>query len=137
MRVRVILGVVAVCGVVVCGVIACGNAVGTDGCQAIEHARCKWIVQCYGDAAGGNYGLPTPRSGQTTSSSPVDDCMRYYDDACMHGMVTNVPPTTDEVSACVGATNSATDCTIVTNPETADACAFLTYDAGLDADGGG
>jgi len=60
--------------------------------------------------------------------------MRYYDDACLHGMVTNVPPTTDEVSACVGAINSATDCTIVTNPETADACAFLLYDAGSDAD---
>lgn len=136
MRVRVIFGVALVCGVVVCGVIACGNAVGTDACQTIEHARCKWIVQCYGDAAGGNYGLPTPRSGQTTTSTPVDDCMRYYDDACMHGMVTNVPPTDNEVSTCVAAINGATDCTIVTNPESADACAFLTFDAGVDADGG-
>src|SRR6478735_2391765 len=50
-RAHVILGVVAVCGVVVCGVIACGNAVGTDACQSIEHARCKWIVQCYADAS--------------------------------------------------------------------------------------
>ena len=137
MRVRVILGVIAVCGVVVCGVIACGNAVGTDACQTIEHARCKWIVQCYGDAAGGNYGLPTPRSGQTTTSSAVDDCMRYYDDACMHGMVTNVPPTDNEVSTCVAAINGATDCTIILNPETSAACTFLTFDAGVDADGGG
>jgi len=134
-RAHVILGVVAVCGVVVCGVIACGNAVGTDACQSIEHARCKWIVQCYADAA--NYGLPTPRSGQTTTSTPVDDCMRYYDDACMHGMVTNVPPSANDVNACVAAINAATDCTIVLNPETSPACVFLTYDAGLDADGGG
>ena len=135
MHARVILGVSAVVAVVVSGVIACGQAaVSTDGCQSIEHARCKWIVQCFADAANGNYGLPTPRSGQTTSSSPVDDCMRYYDDACLHGMVTNVQPTTDQVNACVGAINTATDCTIVANPETADACAFLTYDAGLDAD---
>lgn len=136
MRARVIFGVVAVCGVVVCGVIACGNAVGTDACQTIEHARCKWIVQCYGDAAGGNYGLPTPRSGQTTTSTPVDDCMRFYDDACLHGMVTNVPPTDNEVKTCVDAIDNATDCTIIKNPETSAACTFLTFDAGVDADGG-
>ena len=135
MRVRVLLGVGAIVGGVFCGVIACGNAVGTDACQSIEHARCQWIVQCFGDAAGGNYGLPTPRSGQTTTSSAVDDCNRYYDDACLHGMVTNVPPSTTDVSACVQAIQTATDCTIVLNPETAPACVFLTYDAGTDADG--
>jgi hypothetical protein len=134
MRVRVLLGVAAVVGTVVCGVIACENAVGSDACVSIEHARCKWIVQCFADAAGGNYGLPTPRSGQTTTSSPVDDCMRFYDDACLHGMVTNVAPTSDEVTTCVNTINTATDCTIVTNPETTDACAFLAFDAGTDAD---
>ena len=112
--------------------LACGQtAIGTDACTSIEHARCQWIVQCFADAA--NYGLPT-RQSDSDAASPVDDCVRYYNDACLHGLVTNVAPSTDQVSACVGAINNATDCTIVYNPETADACAFLLNDAGLDAD---
>jgi hypothetical protein len=127
---RYLIAALVTCAAVVSGVMACGQGpVGADACQTIEHARCKWIVQCYGDAA--NYGLPTRRS---ESTSPVDDCFRFYDDACQHGMVTNVPPTANEVNACVSAINGATDCTIVQNPETSDACAFLTFDAGLDAD---
>jgi len=110
---------------------ACSSATGIDACQQIEQARCYWIEQCESDA--GNFGLPTRRSDST---SPVDDCFRFYSDACQHGLVTNVPPTSDQVSACVAAINAATDCTIVQNPETADACAWLTvYDAGPDADG--
>jgi hypothetical protein len=130
-RARVLLAVAASAAVVVSSIIACGNAVATDACQTIEHARCKWIVQCYADAA--NYGLPTPRSGQTQTSSPVDDCMRYYDDACLHGMVTNVQPAKTDVDTCVAAINAATDCTIVMNPESSDACTFLTADAGIDS----
>ncbi len=135
MRGRVLLGVLAVGAVVVSAVVACGNAVGVDACQSIEHARCKWVVQCY-DA--GNYGLPTPRKDNApnsgTTESPVDDCIRYYDDACLHGLVSNVEPTTDQVNTCVAAINAATDCTIVQAPETTTACAFLTYDAGTDGD---
>ena len=33
----------------------------------IEHARCKWIVQCYGDAS--NYGLPTPRKDKDNAQN--------------------------------------------------------------------
>ncbi len=126
---RVIFAITLAASAVVGGVIACGQgAVGTDACNQIEQARCKWIEQCFADAA--NYGLPTRRSDST---SPVDDCDRYYKDACQHGLVTNVAPTTDQVNACVGAINAATDCTVVANPETADACAFLLiYDAGPD-----
>jgi len=111
--------------------LACGQAAnGTDACTSIEHARCNWIEACF-DA--GNYGLPTRRSDET---SPVDDCNRFYNDACLHGLVTSVAVSAAEVTACVTAINNATDCTIVTNPETADACAFLVpSDAGLDADG--
>jgi hypothetical protein len=114
-------------------VLACGQAaVGVDSCTTIEHARCQWIVQCFGDAA--NYGLPTRRS-DSDSSSPVDDCDRFYNDACLHGLVTTVQPSSSAVAECVTAINNATDCTIVYNPETADACAFLIpSDAG---DGGG
>jgi len=121
------LGAVAAAGVIA---MACTQAVGTDACKQIEQARCYWIEQCFADA-GPTYGLPvSPSNGM----SPVDECFRYYDDACGHGLVTNVQPTSDEVNACVKAINAATDCTIVQAPETSDACAFLTYDAGTDAD---
>ena len=132
MRARLLLGFAAVATTGVGALLACGQtAVGTDACQQIEHARCYWIEQCYADAA--NYGLPTRRSDST---SPVDDCFRYYDDACQHGLVTPVAPTKDEVATCVGAINSATDCNSVEAPETADACAFLLAEGGADADAG-
>jgi len=128
-RVFFVLGIAAPLGVAMA--VACGQgAVGVDACNQIERARCQWIEQCFGDA-GPYYGLPTPRSN---SASYVDDCIRYYQDACLHGLVSNVQPSTGQVSECVAAINSATDCTIVANPETADACAFLLdYDAS-DAD---
>lgn len=127
---RVIFALALGASAVIGGVIACGQgAVGTDACNQVEHARCKWIEQCFADAA--NYGLPTRRS---ESTSPVDDCDRFYNDACLHGLVSNVAPTDTQVSTCVAAINAATDCTIVANPETSDACAFLlVYDAGPDA----
>ncbi len=132
---RLIFGALVATSIAASAIIACGNAVGVDACQQIEHARCKWIVQCYADAA--NYGLPTPRKDNAQNSgitsTPVDDCMRYYDDACLHGLVTNVQPTTTQVDTCVSAINAATDCNIVQAPETTDACAFLAFDAGTDA----
>lgn len=132
MRRRVLIVLALSASAVVGGVFACGQgAVGIDACNQIETARCQWIEQCFGGDGSAFYGLPTPRSDQ---ASYVDDCTRYYKDACLHGLVSNVQPTTTQVSECVTAINSATDCTIVTNPETADACAFLLdYDAG-DAD---
>jgi len=111
-------------------VFACGQgAVGVDACMQIQQARCGWVVAC-------NISLPTRRSDST---SPVDDCIRYYDDQCLHGLVTTVAPDKNQVTACVDAINAATDCTIVNSPETADACAFLIpVDAGVvqDADAG-
>jgi hypothetical protein len=132
MRRGVLVFLVATILAVACA-IACGqSAVGVDACTSIEHARCQWIVQCFADAA--NYGLPTRRS-DSDGASPVDDCYRYYDDACLHGLVTSVSPVSSAVSACVTAINNATDCKIIYNPETADACAFLyPSDAGSDAD---
>ncbi len=111
--------------------LACGQgATGVDACTSIEHARCNWIEACFAEA-GPNYGLPTPRSN---GASPVDDCNRYYNDACLHGLVTTTTPSTTAVNGCVSAILAATDCTIVMNPETSDACAFLLYDAGTDGD---
>lgn len=113
--------------------VACGQAAnGVDACTSIEHARCNWIVACYADSGLPNYGLPTPISN---SDSPVDECYRFYDDACLHGLVTSITPTSAQVGSCVQAINMATDCNIVMNPEGADACAFLIpSDAGTDSD---
>ncbi len=116
-------------------VFACGQgAVGVDACMQIEQARCSWVVAC-------NIQLPTRRS-DSDASSPVDDCIRYYDDQCLHGLVTTVAPDKTQVQACVDAINAATSCDIVDSPENADACAFLipidsgVVDAGADADAG-
>ena len=130
---RVFLALCA-CAFAVAFALACGqSAVGIDACTSIEHARCQWIVQCYPDAA--EYGLPTRRS-ESDASSPVDDCFRYYNDACLHGLVTTVQPASSAVTDCVNAIDNATDCNIVWHPETADACAFLLADAGDAGDGG-
>jgi hypothetical protein len=115
--------------------LACGQAAnGVDTCTSIEHARCNWIEACFGESGTPPqyYGLPTPASN---SADPVDQCYRFYDDACLHGLVTTLVPTSGEVSACVQAINNATDCNIVYNPDTADACAWLIpSDAGVDSD---
>ena len=129
---RRVLFVLLAAATAVAFALACGqSAVGVDACTSIEHARCQWIVQCYADAA--EYGLPTRRS-ESDASSPVDDCYRYYNDACLHGLVTNVQPASTAVDQCVAAINSATDCNIVWNPQNADACAFLLVE---DAGDGG
>jgi hypothetical protein len=116
--------------------LACGQAAnGVDACTSIEHARCNWIVQCFADSGLPNYGLPTPTSNFGPNGlGAVDECYRFYDDACLHGLVTTITPTDTQVGSCVMAINSATDCNIVFNPGEADACAFLTADAGSDAD---
>lgn len=132
MGTRLVVVLVAL-GVALAFAFACGQAaVGVDACNQIEHARCQWIVQCYPDAT--DFGLPTRRS-ESDASSPVDDCYRYYNDACQHGLVTTVAPASSQVSLCVSAINAATDCNIIYHPETADACAFLIpSDAGTDGD---
>lgn len=108
--------------------VACGpSPVGVDTCRKIEAARCVW-----GPACGFDLSRPTRRSDST---SPVDDCIRYYDDACLHGLVAASDPGPTAADACVRAINAG-DCAIVRNPETASACAFLASapaDSGADA----
>ncbi len=128
---RVVLVGLALGSAAAGAVFACGaSAVGVDACDKIERARCGWVVAC----AEAGISLPVRRS---ESTSPVDDCYRYYADECLHGLVTTVAPTDDQVKACVNAIDNATDCTIVLSPETSDACAFLIPpDASPDADAG-
>ena len=95
---------------------ACGNdAVAVEKCRTIEHARCRWAKAC-----GVNLDMPVRRS---KSTSPVDDCYRYYDDACLHGLPV-AEPGSAEVQACVDAIDQG-DCNTILRPETNDACKWL------------
>jgi len=106
---------------------ACGtDAVAVETCKKIEHTRCTWALAC-----GVNLNVPVRRS---KSTSPVDDCFRYYDDACLHGLPV-ADPGDAAVQACVAAINAG-DCNVVLRPEIAPECAWLIPppDAGADAD---
>jgi hypothetical protein len=102
----------------------CGNdAVGVDACRSIENERCRWVVACNIDVG--------PRRADSTS--PVDDCMRYYRDECLHGLtLATSEPSGTQTQACVDAIHAATSCDIVNTPESDPACAFLKP----NADGG-
>lgn len=104
----------------------CGNdAVGVEACRSIEAERCRWVVACNIDVG--------PRRDDSTS--PVDDCVRYYRDECLHGLtLATTEPSDTQTQACVDAIHAATSCDIVVTPESSPACAFLkpTADAAVD-----
>jgi hypothetical protein len=105
---------------------ACGtDPVGVETCRKIEYARCENAKSCGIDISS----QPVHRRDGTTpdlqDQQDVGACKRYYDDACLHGLVTTTDPGAVQAQACVDAINSATDCAIVKNPEKAPACAFL------------
>lgn len=107
---------------------ACGNdAVGVEACRQIEEARCKRGPQC-----GIDMSIPVHRG---TPSHDVDACIRYYRDACLHGLATDKEPGAVQVQACIDAINTP-DCTVVKNPETSPACAFLIPPVETPADSG-
>jgi hypothetical protein len=110
----------------------CGtDAVDVDGCRQIEEARCRQAPAC-------GIALDTPNF---TSGTDVDACVRYYDDACLHGLAVN-DPGPSAVSACVAAieadTKAKDGCIVVRAPQTdVVACGWLqpapTNDAAADA----
>jgi hypothetical protein len=57
-----------------------------------------------------------------TAGTDVDACIRFYDDACLHGLDVSDPGPAS-VQACVNAIQ--TKCTVVAKPETDPACAWL------------
>jgi len=69
----------------------CGTSpVGVGACKQIEEARCRRAPAC---------GLST-QPPYSTNGSDVDECIRFYDVACLHGLA--VPdPGSEAVSACV------------------------------------
>lgn len=124
-----ILGLaLAACGTLVL-VVACGtDASGIDGCRQIETARCQRAASCGVDLSGIAY-------VGSSASDAIDGCVRYYHEACLHGLVVTDPGGT-KIQACVKAVNTGT-CDVVKAPETAADCAWLippVVDAGSDAD---
>jgi hypothetical protein len=104
---------------------ACGtDPVGVESCRAIETARCENARSC-----GIDLSKPVHRRDGTDpekqAQQDVGACKRFYEDQCLHGLVTTVDPGAIQTQACVDAINSATDCEIVKSPEKSPACAFL------------
>ncbi len=68
----------------------------------------------------------------------VDSCIRFYDDACKHGLASKANPSTTDVTACVKAINVGA-CSVVVAPESDPACKFLIPivepDTGTGTDG--
>lgn len=100
--------------------VACGtDPVGVDSCRAIESARCENANSCGID-------LSKPVHRGDSPSLDVGACKRYYEDACLHGLVATEDPGSVKVQDCVNVINDpATSCDIVRNPEKHPACAFL------------
>lgn len=111
MRLAVALAV----GGAIAAAVACGtDAVGVESCRQIEEARCRKAPACP------DISLAQPLH---PDKNDVNACIRYYDDACQHGLVA-ADPGGPAVNKCVDAINAG-DCTIVEHPENADACKWL------------
>jgi hypothetical protein len=119
-------------------IAACGtDAVGVDACRQIEEARCRRAPVCCGVYPQCGIDLTSPLH----SDDDVTACIRFYDDACQHGLVNTQDPGSVAVKQCVAAINAA-DCTTlegqtyVLHPELEPSCSFLTpnpVDAGIDS----
>ncbi len=121
----------------VVGATACGtDAVGVEACREVERARCRRAPSC-----GIDLSRPVHRDAPERD---VTECVRFYEDACLHGLANPVDPGTIAVQACVQTIKTA-DCEIVKAPETHPSCAFLIppaepppapppVDAGADGD---
>jgi hypothetical protein len=104
---------------------ACGTEpVGVDACRQIEGARCENAKSC-----GIDHSKPVHRrdgdNPDKQAQQDVGACKRFYDDACLHGLVTTEDPGAIKTQACVDAINNATDCDIVKSPEKSPSCSFL------------
>lgn len=121
-------------------VLACGTeAKGVDACKRIERIRCESAAACGID-------LSRPVHRGDSPSADVGACIRYYDDACLHGIASGVEPGNVAVDECVKAIETGS-CDVVRAPETSPACAFLVpapppapppaVDAAAPSDAGG
>lgn len=111
---------VTLAGVAIAAAMACGtDPVGVESCRKIEIARCENANACGID-------LSKPVHRGDTPSLDVGACKRYYEDACLHGLVIAEDPGAVVVDACVEAINDpANGCEVVKAPETHPKCSFL------------
>jgi len=111
-------------------IFACTDANDVAGCRELEDARCERAVSCGID-------LEYPLHTGDTAADAVTSCKLFYEDACLHGLVTSInlsaAPNTGDLAACYSAIVSG-DCDYVVNPQLAPGCAWLNPpDAGIDA----
>jgi hypothetical protein len=115
-----LLGLLALATLVGAAGGGCGtDAVGVQTCRQIEEARCRRAPAC---------AIPL-EPPYHTSGGDVDECIRFYDDACLHGLTNGDSPSQTELNACLAAINgrgpSGDDCSVVSDPATASACSWL------------
>jgi hypothetical protein len=108
------------------GSYGCGtDAIGVDACRQIQQARCRQAPSC---------GIQPPYH---TSGTDLDACIRYYNDACLHGLPISTDPGPQSVNACVDAINRAPQvdggCSIVVAPQLAGECSWLTPPSMVDS----
>jgi len=105
---------------------ACGtDAVGVEACRDLETLRCEQAAGC-----GFDLGVPRHRDKR-----PIEGCVAHYRDACLHGLVSRVEPSSVQLKACMDAIRTGS-CDVVKTPEKDPACAFLVpveTDAGAPA----
>ena len=113
------LSIAALALTAVVAAVACGTEpVGVETCRKIEFARCEYAQAC-------DIKLDQPVSRATTDSKRVGECKRFYEDACLHGLVISQDPGAQVAQACVDAINTTPGCDIVRSPESHPACSFL------------
>jgi hypothetical protein len=133
-RVYVRAVVAAVVALGLAGAFACGtDPVGVETCRKIEDARCENAKSCGVDITSQPVHRRDGKTPDLQAEQDVGACKRYYEDACLHGLVTTTDPGAVQAQACVDAINNATDCAIIVNPEKAPACAFLLPPAAAPA----
>ena len=107
----------------------CGtDAYGVGECKQIEEARCRAAAKC-----------PEIPLGNVVhaSGTDVDACIRFYDVACLHGLVSGSDPGPAAVSACVAAISdhpcAKGEPNLVASPEKDPACSWLVPPASAPA----
>lgn len=98
------------------------------GCRQLEYARCARAQTCGID-------LQTPLHEGTSIADGVEACQLFYQDACLHGLLTTVTPTTAQLDGCLNMINNPkSSCNYVVNPQSEPECSWLNPpDAGVDA----
>lgn len=113
------------------GAVGCSNGANSvDACRQLEGARCERAQGCGID-------LGYPLHSGSTAADAIQACQSFYQDACLHGLVTPAPITASDVNGCLNAIEHG-NCNAVVNPQDNPACMWLNppdsgVEAGVDA----